>query len=386
MNSRSPTVLVLGGGVGGLVAANRLARALDGRGGVVLIERESDHLFTPSLLWLMGGKRRPEQIRRPLSALRRRGVEVVRAEIESIDPRARSVVAGGKAFNADHIVIALGADLAPERVPGLVEAGHNLYTLPGMLSLQQALQRFDAGRIAVVIASVPFKCPAAPYEAAMLIHDFFRAQGRRDRVQIDLYAAEPGPMGVAGAEVSAAVRNMVTECGIAYHPEHVLTEVDPERRGLAFANGKRADCDLLAFVPPHQAPRVVRESGLCPEGGWVPVNRATLETAFPGVHAIGDVTGIPLKLGKPLPKAGTFAHAQAEVVAHNIACAVLGRGEPRQFDGVGECFIEMGQGRAGYAKGNFFAEPLPEVRMRTPGRRWHWSKVLFEKHWLWRWF
>jgi sulfide:quinone oxidoreductase len=193
-------------------------------------------------------------------------------------------------------------------------------------------------------------------------------------------------MGVAGPEVSKAVRQMVESKGIRYHPEHQILRADPAARRLTFANGVETAYDLLAYVPQHRAPQVVQSAGLAPEKGWISVNRNTLETAFPGVYALGDVVSIPLKMGKPLPKAGVFAHAEASVVARNIVRQINGRGKTAQFDGEGECFIETGDGKAGFGSGNFYAEPLPQVKVHPPARRWHAAKVLFEKDWLRRWF
>lgn len=378
-------VLVLGGGVGGLVAANRLRALLPRSHRVVLIERESNHLFQPSLLWLAVGARTPERIQRPLARLERRGIEVVRAEITAIDPGGRVVTAGERKWEADAVIVSLGASLVPEAVPGLSAGGHNLYTLQGVTALRDALGAFRGGRIVVLTAAPAYKCPAAPYEAAMLIEAFMRERGLRDQVTIDVFAAEPGPMGVTGPVVSAAIRQLVESKGIGYYPEHQVTTVDAASRHLTFANGAAADYDLLAYVPPHRAPEVVRAAGLVSDGGWVSADRHTFETKFPGVFAIGDVTAVPLAMGKPLPKAGVFAERQAEVVAHNIAAAWSGRGAPRAFDGYGECFVETGDGRAGFGSGNFYAEPLPVVTLRAPGRRWHWGKVLFERRWFWQW-
>jgi sulfide:quinone oxidoreductase len=220
----------------------------------------------------------------------------------------------------------------------------------------------------------------------MLLEADCRSRKVRDAVQIDLYAAESGPMGVAGPEVSAAVREMVESKKIGYHPEHEVVSVDPKAKRLSFANGSQASFDLLAYVPPHTAPKVVRDAGLVGESGWASVDRHTMETQFPNVFALGDVTSIPLKLGKPLPKAGVFAHREAEVVAANIARAITDKGKPASFDGHGECFIEAGNGRAGFGSGDFYAEPVPRVKLHEVGRRWHAAKVLFEKTWLTKWF
>jgi sulfide:quinone oxidoreductase len=380
------TVLILGGGVGGLVAADRLRRALPRDHRVVLIERERRHLFQPSLLWVAVGARRPEEIQRPVERLARQGVEVVQAAVEAIDPSRRAVTAGGREYTGDALIVALGAELAPEAIPGLADGGHNLYTLDGASAVLGALKSFRGGRVAILTAAPAYKCPAAPYEAAMLAEAWLRRHGLRASTELDFYAAEPGPMGVAGPAVSAAVRQMVESRGIRYHPEHQVVSVDPATRTLAFANGTTAGYEILIHVPPHRAPAVVRQSGLAPEGGWVAVDRATFETRWPGVYAIGDVTTVPLAMGKPLPKAGVFAHRQAEVVAANIAALWAGSGPRRRFDGHGECFVETGDGRAGFGAGNFYAEPLPQIALRAPGRFWHWGKVLLEWKWLRGWF
>jgi sulfide:quinone oxidoreductase len=380
------TILVLGGGVGGVAAAVELRNKLPREHRIVLVEREERHVFAPSLLWLMTGRRSADEISRPLDHLRKKGIEVVQGEIERVDPVAREIEVGGTTLGGDYLIISLGAELAPDLIPGLAEAGHDFYDLKGAEGLRDAIRDFRSGRLVVLTATPAYKCPAAPYEAAMLLEYDCRKRKVRDTVQIDLYAAEPGPMGVAGPEVSKAVRSMVEQKGIGYHPEHQVTVIDPGARRIAFANGARAEYDLLAYVPPHRAPRVVRAAGLAGETGWISVDRQTLETSFERVWAIGDVTGIPLKLGKPLPKAGVFAHAEAEVVAANVARAITGKGGPRVFDGHGECFIETGDGKAGLGRGNFYAEPVPEVKLFKVGRHWHGGKVLFEKQWLRRWF
>lgn len=383
--TRGKTVLVLGGGIGGTVAATRLRKLLPPEHRVVLVERESTHVFAPSFLWVMIGERRASQISRPMTALARRGLEVVQGTIEHIDPVQRIVRVDGKELAADYLVIALGAELAPEAIPGLAQGGHNFYTLRGAETLRDARLGVRKGRVAVVVSAMPFKCPGAPNEAAMLLEHDCRRRGVRDQVQIDLYTCEPGPMPVAGQAVSNALRQMIEAKGIGYHPNQGLTGVDPVQRRLSFANGASAEFDLLAYVPPHRAPPVVRDAGMCGESGWVPVDRSTLATKFPGVFAIGDVTGIMLtSIGKPLPKAGVFAHYEAEVVAHNIARELTGKGAEHRFTGDGACFLETGDGRAAYGSGNFYADPAPQIRLRAPSAFLHLGKVVTEKWWLYR--
>ena len=373
-------MLVLGGGIGGIVAVNTLRKRLPARHEIVLVSRDETFVFAPSLLWLLVGARRPEQISRPLRRLVRRGVTVTTGEIERIDAARREVLVGGRTLSADYIVIALGAATSGGAIPGLVDGGHDLYSLSGADAFRNELASLRGSRIVLLTAAPAYRCPAAPYEAAMLV-----ASACRGRADVQLFAAEPGPMGVAGPEVSAAVRQMVEGKGIAYHPEHQVTRVDAAARRIQFSNGSEAPYDLLGFVPPHHVPPVVSKSGLCAEGGWIEVDRHTLETRFPGVYAIGDVNSIPLKLGKPLPKAGVFAHFEAQVVAKNIARTIINRGVVARFTGFGECFIETGGGKAGFGKGDFYAEPLPTVAVHAPSRRWHIGKVVLEQTWLHGW-
>lgn len=380
----SRTALVLGAGIGGLVAAETLRKLLPSSDRVIAVDRAANHFFAPSLLWLMTGQREPADFTRSLARLADRGVELRRGSVTRIDPRKREVEIDGQMIAADALVIALGADYAPEAIPGLADAGLNLYTMEGATAIRDALARFDGGRIVVMTAAPAYKCPAAPYEAAMLVDSYLRKRGVREKASIEFFAAEPQPMIVTGPVIGAAVRGMLEARGIAYHPEHQVKQVDPVAHKIGFANGATAQFDLLLYVPPHRAPAVVREAGLTNDSGWIAVDRHNMQTTFDKVFALGDITTIPLKMGRPLPKAGVFAHAQAEVVANNIAQVWTGKGVPRQFTGEGMCFIETGAARAGIGKGNFYAEPTPQVEMRGPSLLWHAGKILYEKYWLYR--
>jgi sulfide:quinone oxidoreductase len=380
------TILILGGGIGGQVAANRLRRLLDREHRIILVDRARTFTFSPSLLWMIVGMREPAQFSRDLGRLSRKGIEVVEAEITSIHPETRRVRTSAGEFSGDYLVIALGAELAHGLVPGWKPSAINFYCLKGAELTRAALASFQGGRLCLAVAATPYKCPAAPYEAAMLIADFFSRRGMRNKVDLHIYTPEPLPMPLAGPAVGNAVREMLEQRGIAFHPNLKLEGVDGETRTLRFGSGECAAFDLLLGVPPHRAPLVLRDSGLLGESGWIPVDARTLKTRYENVYAIGDVTTIMLPVGKPLPKAGVFAHHEAETVAGNIAAEIESKKAEHTFDGRGYCFLELGSGRAGFAGGDFYARPEPRVTMRTPGFHWHWGKILFERWWLSRWF
>ncbi len=376
------TILILGGGIGGVVTAKELRKKIDKEHRIIVFDKEDKHVFAASLLWLMVGKRKPNQVYRNIQKLTNSGIEVVKGEIEKVIPETLTVSVNGKEYKADYMVISLGVEQTPEY--NLNEIGFDFYTLEGASRFFGKLKDFQGGKIVILVPSLPFKCPAAPYEAAMLIASYIRKKGLSDKTDISLYVPEPAPMGVAGKELSGAVRQMVESKGIKYFPEHQVSSAT--KNTLTFESGVTVGYDLLAFTPKHQCPAVIKNAALTGESGWIEVNRHTMETAFSNVFAIGDVTYIPLELGKPLPKAGVFAHLQAETVAQNIAQKISGKADLKTFNGDGECFLEIGGGKAGHAGGNFYSSPLPVVKMKRPGYFWHWAKVWFEKYWWFKYF
>jgi sulfide:quinone oxidoreductase len=239
----------------------------------------------------------------------------------------------------------------------------------------------------VVVSALPYKCPGAPHEGAMLIANMLRKRGL-DNSEVHLFTPESQPMPVAGPVLGDAVKQMLADRGVAFHPLHKLKQVDPDSGQAIFDAQGAFHYDLLVAIPPHRGPRLARESGLANEAGWVPVDRANLQTKHKNVYAIGDVTAISIPgRWKPdvplmLPKAGVFAHAQAEVVARRIAVEIAGAGGRGDFPGIGYCMLEAGESLAGFAYGNFFAEPSPQIELRKMGKSWHLGKVLFEQWWL----
>jgi sulfide:quinone oxidoreductase len=380
------TILVLGAGTGGIITAHELIKGLPKTERknvrVVLFEKEEKNVFAPSLLWLMVGLRKSSQVFRPTSELATKNIELVQGTIEHVDPTTKTVKVNGKEYRGDYMVISLGVEQSTEH--NLDKSGYDFYTLTGAEGFYEKLKEFKGGKIVVLVPSLPFKCPAAPYEASLLIQDFINKNGLGSKTEISVYTPEAGPLPVAGKEISGQVKMTVESKGIHYFPEHQLTAVNDST--LSFQNGKTVPFDLLAYTPKHQCPTVIKATALTGNSGWVDVNRHTMETKFPDVFSIGDINAIPLEMGKPLPKAGVFAHYQAEVVAHNILQKIAGNKPDKNFNGYGQCFLEVGNGKAGYAGGNFYGSPLPDVKMKKPGLLWHWAKVWFEKYWFYQYF
>ncbi|MFQ5761505.1 MAG: NAD(P)/FAD-dependent oxidoreductase [Candidatus Bathyarchaeia archaeon] len=379
------TILILGGGVGGVVAANTLRKKLGRQHEIVVVDKKRNFEFAPSYIWVMMDWRNPARVVRSLTRLESNGAKYIQGVVSHVNPANRVVEINGEEHAYDYLIISLGADLASEAIPGLAEVAHHFYQLDATEKLRRVLASFSRGTLAIGVASTPFKCPAAPYEAALLIDYHFRRIGIRDRVNMKFFTPEPQPMPVAGPEIGGMISNMLSQRNIEYNPNLKLVSVNNANKELIFDKGEKMKFDLPIIVPPHKPPPAVKESNLDDGSGWIPVHRGTMRTKYDDVYAVGDIATMKLPSGMMLPKAGVFAERQALAVAHNIASDILGDGQVEEWDGKGSCFLEMGYGKAGYASGNFFAEPKPDVKPRRPGRIWHWSKVLFEKYWLWRW-
>ena len=405
-----------------MVAANALKKKAGEKARVILIDKNPNHIYAPSFLWLMLGKRQAEKIQKPLSLLKRKGIEFINEEIIKIDPESKLIKTQNQNLRYDYLIVSLGAELVPEKIPGLAESGYNLYALKGVEKLRDDLENFSGGKVAIVVSSLPFKCPATPYEAAFLLNERFQERGIGEKTEINIYTPETLPLPSAGTDIGKAVARMLAERKIGFNPETKLASVNPQKRELQFSaqggslpvrqagasgagnspkgrqtsyeTGKTAHSstvltasfDLLIFIPPHQGPKVVRDSGLGNETGWIPVDKNTLKTKYDTVFAIGDGIAATVASGKPRPKAGIFAHYEAEVVAENIARELKGLPADKKYDGRASCFLETGFGQAGFARGNFYTEPAPAIKMKRPGRMWHWGKILLEKYWLWKWF
>lgn len=373
------TVIVLGGGWGGVTAAAQLRLRLEAQHRVVLVEQRASFALCMANLWIMSGERQdPRDGDVALGALAGRGIEFVQARIESIDPTARAVRTSAGDLHGDVLVVALGAQRNGAALPGFADAALDVYDREGALRVRDALAAFAGGRVLLLVARTPFSCPSAPYEAAFAVEETLRIRGLRARSEVAVYTPEDLPMAVAGRHIGAALVEMLDRRGIAFHPEHIAMKVDAPRKRVLFELDD-APFDLLLGVPPHIAPAVARDAGMTDASGWIPVDASTLETRFPGVYAIGDITAVRLANGMFLPKAGVFADAEARVVAANIAAAINGASATQAYDGRGLCYIETGGREAAYGAGAFYALPAPRVTLEEPQPRFWREKRELER-------
>jgi sulfide:quinone oxidoreductase len=371
-------VVVLGAGFGGLELATRLSEAHGDDVDVVLIDKTDGFVFGYSKLEVMFGRALSEEVRHPYRDFLKPGVRLVQATVEAIDPSAKRVETDAGAFDADVLVVALGADLRPEATPGLLEGGYEFYTEPGAFALRDVLAAFEGGRVIVAVTSTPFKCPPAPSETALLMHDFLTERGLRDRSSIALVMPLPVPI-PPSPDASQALLAAFEQCGIDWHPQTLVTALDPARHVALLADGSEMPYDLFLGVPRHVAPDVVVSSGLAVDG-WVPVNPLTLETRFPGVYAVGDVTSVGT------PKAGVFAEGQAAVAAAGISALVRGSGSSAHYDGRGVCYLEFGHDQVAKVDVTFVAGEKPHGTLEGPSPALAADKAEFGSSRVQRWF
>jgi sulfide:quinone oxidoreductase len=371
-------VLVLGAGFGGLELTTRLSEEWGDEADVTLIDKADGFVFGFSKLDVMFGRSTAAAVHHSYRDVVKPGVRFVNTTIRAVDPASRSVETDAWRFQGDVMVVALGADLHPEATPGLAEAGHEFYTEAGAFAARDVLDRFGGGRVIVGVTSTPFKCPPAPSEAALLMHEYLTARGLRDNSEIALVMPLPVPI-PPSPEASAALREAFAERGISWHPNRVVRSLDPERRVAVFTDGDEMPFDLFLGVPVHRVPDVVLESGLCVDG-WIPVDARTLETAFPGVYAVGDVTSVGT------PKAGVFAEGQAAVVADRLI-AMRRHGDPAAtYDGRGICYVEFGQEKVGRVEVTFVPGGRPSGRFDDASETYRADKADFGSDRIRRWF
>jgi sulfide:quinone oxidoreductase len=371
-------IVVLGAGFGGLELATGLAQEFGEELDIVLVDKSEGFVFGFSKLDVMFGRRPPAEVVHPYRGIDRPGLRFVQATILSIDPRAKRVDTDAGAFEADVMVIALGADLDPTATPGLLEAGHEFYTVAGAFALRDVLSSFGGGDVVVGVTSTPFKCPPAPSETVLLMHDFLSERGLLDASSVSLVM----PLGVPippSPAASDALLVAFAERGIRWHPERLVRGLDPARKVALCSDGTEIPFDLFLGVPVHVVPPVVAQSGMTVDG-WVPVDPRTLATAFPDVYAVGDVTSVGT------PKAGVFAEGQASVVAAQIASRLRSGSTPSTYHGQGTCYLEFGHDQVGRVNVTFLSGEAPVGELEGPSLEIAADKQEFGTSRIRRWF
>jgi sulfide:quinone oxidoreductase len=344
-------VVVLGAGFGGLELTTILSDVLGDSLDLTLIDKSDHFVFGYSKLDVMFGRETPEAVRLYYRHIVKPGVRFRQETVTAIDPVARRVTTNAGSYEAEVLVLALGADYDIAATPGLGEGGNEYYSVAGAERLRDVLPTFRKGRAIVGVTSTPFKCPPAPSEAALLLHDYLKTRGLRDACEITLVM----PFGVPippSPDTSKALLDAFAERNITFVPNRLVRALDPSRRAVILDDGSELPYDLFLGIPKHRVPDVVAESGMTVEG-WIPVNSLTLETRYPGVYAVGDVTSVGT------PKAGVFSEGAARVVAGEIIATIKGGKQPDGYDGIGSCYIEFGAGRVGRVQVQFLSGQPP---------------------------
>lgn len=371
-------VLVLGAGFGGLELATCLADALGDRVAVTLIDKNDGFVFGYSKLDVMFGKVEPAAVRLPYASIAKPGVAFRQETILAIDPERKRAVTDRGEHEGDVLVVALGADYDPAATPGLVEHGHEFYSVAGAERVRTRLTAFGGGSVVVAVTTPHYKCPPAPSETAFLMHDYLRERGLRAASRITLVTPFGSPLPVSPA-VGAAILAELTERGIDFVGGGQIGAVEDAGRTVRLADGRALAADLVLAVPLHVAPPVVVEAGLT-EGGWIPVDKYTLKTRFPDVYAFGDVASVGV------PRAGVFSEGQAKVVAEQLIARQRSQSDSARYEGAGVCYLEFGDDRVGRVDVNFLGGPSTTAALQMPSRALRAEKTHFGASRRARWF
>ena len=372
-----PRIAVLGAGFGGLELTTLLSESLGDRVEVTLIDQSDAFVFGFSKLDVLFGLTTADAVRLAYRNFAKAGVRLLRETVTGIEPATRRVTTDAGTHDCDYLVVALGADYDIAATPGL-EGANEFYSLAGADRLREVLPAFSRGRAIVGVCGAPYKCPPAPSECALMLHDFLTRTGMRSRCEITMVLPLPSPV-PPSPETSRALIAAFAEREIKFMPNRKVAAVDPGRRVASLDDGNELPYDLFLGVPRHGAPAVVVQSGMT-EGGWVPVNPRTLETKFPNVYAIGDIANTGT------PKAGVFAEGAAKAVASSLIARIRGAGQGSLYAGAGTCYIEFGSGRIGRVDVDFFSGPRPTGRYHEPSVALREDKELFGASRRARWF
>ncbi|MEO8467689.1 MAG: FAD-dependent oxidoreductase [Gammaproteobacteria bacterium] len=371
-------VTILGAGFAGLELACFLSESLGTQAEVTLIDAGSAFVFGFSKLDVMFGHQTFEAVQLPYRHFSKPGVRLLNETITGIDPTSRRVTTNAGAYDCDHLVVALGVGYDLDATPGLAEVGNEFYSVAGARRLREVLPTFNRGRAVIGVSAAPFKCPPAPSECALMLHDYLLRRGVRDACEITMVLPLSSPV-PPSPETSKALLAAFEERGIRFVANKRVASLDAKRRVAVLDDGTDLPYDLYLGVPKHRAPAVVEAAGLT-ENGWVPVNPRTLETKFPNVYACGDIANTGT------PKAGVFAEGAAKAVGTALVAKILGKGEGTLYSGAGTCYIEFGAGRIGRVDVDFFSGPKPTGAYHEPSAELRVDKDRFGSTRRARWF
>ena len=377
-----PHVVILGGGFGGLAAANEIRNSLDSsKVKITIIDKKDWFMVGYAKLWIMNGTRTFENSIGSLDNLSKKQINFIKDEITEINPKNSFVKIKSGKISFDFLIISMGAILAPEKIPGLVENGFNLYDHNQLYQINKKLNEIKSGKIAIVIMGMPYKCPPAPFEASLLVDSMLRKRGIRDSVQIDFYSPAPITLPAAGPEVSKQILDLVNSEKITFHNSQKIKHVEPKK--LIFENNEY-NFDILLAIPPHIAPKVIYDSNLALKPGFISIDR-DCKTPFENIFAVGDVTSLTVNDTMAVPKAGIFAEGEGIVVAKNIISKLESNEKSILFAGKGGCFLESGRDTASIIEVDMFTNSKPSTKL-TESTKDNLSKKLdFEKERLSKW-
>ena len=371
-------VVILGAGFGGLELASRLSESLADEVRVTLIDQNDGFTFGFSKLDILFGRKEAAAVLIPYRDLAKPGVEFRQERVTAIEPSSRHVTTDAGSYDADILVVALGAEYDVAATPGFADGGLEYYSIAGAERLRDALPGFTGGTILIGVLGQPFKCPPAPFEGAFLLHDQLVERGIRDQTEIRVVAPMAAPVPVT-PEVSQRFLDELAARGIEYMGKNMVVELDPAAGEAVLESGERLPYDLFVGIPIHRVPAVVAESGLA-ENGWVAVDPDTLLTPFPDVYAVGDCVAIQMA------KAGVFAENAAGVAADGIIAQLRGETLGRRYEGEGNCYLEFGSGRVAKVEANFLGGPSPTATVVGPSEDLAAEKAEFGRSRRKRWF
>ena len=377
-----PHVVILGGGFGGLAAANEIRNTLDSsKVKITIIDKKDWFMVGYAKLWIMNGTRTFKNSIGSLNELPKKQINFIKDEIIEINPENNFIKTKSKNISFNFLIISMGAVLAPEKISGLIENGFNLYDHNQLNAINQKLNKIESGKIAIVIMGIPYKCPPAPFEASLLVDSMLRKRGIRDSVQIDFYSPAPITLPAAGPEVSKKILNLVNSEKITFHNSQKIKRVESKK--LIFENSEYS-FDILLAIPPHIAPKVIYDSNLAKEPGFISIDR-NCKTPFENIYAVGDVTSLRVTDSIAVPKAGIFAEGEGITVAKNIISKLESNEISVLFDGKGGCFLESGRDTASILEVDMFTNEKPSTEL-TESTKDNLSKKLdFEKERLSKW-